>query len=264
MSGISIGPDLADDGDYAMVVYSNMPDINPATGTANFHRKTMEISSGTGTDPETLDATSGIMLRGIGSVADGPGTDITRLSCHGISATGKGYEVGSLVGYGINANGLFLTHYTTSDSGKIVAGIYCRALNAGTSLTLAAYFDGDTMARGVQTAKGYCIDPAGQFDCANSATISMPTAYNFYTNKNSAQNQIWNLPDPSSYKPLEQIELVNVNGYGLTVLPLSGDKINSFTGKKILISTVSGCCTLRSNGTDTWYITSISGSFVDV
>lgn len=264
MSGISIGPDEDAPGGYELAVFASMPDINPATGTADFWRKVIMINSGTGSDPEISDLTTGILIRGLGTVADGPGKDYTRISCHGIYASGRGY---SILSDGLDlsltptsmANGVFVARGNTFGT---MAGVYAEATNAGSSEAYAFYAQGNNFCTGVTRSKGFALC-GGISHPANSSSQNLTAGYNLYLNNLSSQNQTWYLPNPALYQYLEEIEISNMSDQDINLRPLTGDFINNFnnTQRRVYLPDAGNCCKLRSNGSDTWIIVSLCGTF---
>ena len=262
MPSIEIGPDPDDKG-YHINLFADFDDINPATGTADYRRKVIMITADTGTDPATpLNKQTGIMCRGLGTVANGPGSDILQISSHGIITTGGiGYQIGRIVGGVIQAAGVFSTLFSSNDPNTTITGLYARALSGGTSKHYAAFFDGDSYTEGVVIAKGFALGKDNVYHPSNVATQTLPQNYNLFINDLSLQNQQWNLPDPAAYQAWESIELVNCNSYGVSIRTQPGDFLNTsaWDAKRLALDFSGACATLRSNGINTWYVISLQG-----
>jgi hypothetical protein len=265
MGQISIGPDEDAPGGIEIAVFASMLELNPATGTADFCRKVIMINSGTGTDPTTpSELTTGILIRGIGDVATGPGKDYTRISSHGVYTSGKGYSILS-DGLDLSLTPESVANVVAVARGNTfgtVAGVYGEATNAGSSEAYAFYAQGNNYATGVTRSKGYCLN-GGINHPANTSSTNLTAGYNIFINDNLSQNANWYLPNPALYQYLEEIEIVNWNDQDINLRPLTGDFINSFnnTQKRIYLPDGGNCCKLRSNGVDTWIIVSLYGQF---
>lgn len=209
-------------------------------------------------DPFTLEPIAGIKLYKAGT------DKYTIVSARGMISNGDGYTCGSIVGYTVKSVGIFLTQYITDDAGTLVVGAYFRGLNAGTAKTYSFYADGDSFTRGRTISQGFVISADNKTSPENVASQNLSDDYNLFINDLSTQNQVYYLPDPASYEPYEEIEIVNEKGYSITILPLAGDYINAYTTKKIVLESVFGCTKLRSDGVSKWFIVGLSGSFVDV
>ena len=262
MAGISIGPDEVEG--YHLEVYADMVELDPSCGLP-YNRKVIMINSGAGTDPETGSKHTGIMIRGLGTVADGPGSDTTRISSHGIIATsGIGYQIGQLLGGTVQASGVFATLFSSSDPNIIIAGIYARVLGNGTSKRYAIFADGDTYTQGKAIAEGFALAASGQDNPGSAATEYMRSGFNLFTNKNSTGSQVFYLPLIVGYEQLEEIEVSNWNGNEINIRPQTGNSINGYnnTQKRLRLYTPGHCCKLRADKiNNTWIIVSMAGEF---
>lgn len=263
---IKPGENPGEDGNYVMNFWVEMPDLDPTdpAGLLHYSRNVIVINEDAGTDPATGERTTGIMLQAVGTLADGPGPDVTRISSHGIIASSKGYSVGSIVGYLIKATGIFSTLAAISDVGTIVCGLYARAFNSGTSPEYAIYADGDTFTRGTAIAEGFALSKDNIYHPSNVATQTLPTNYNLFTNKNSTQTQVWLLPLTSGYEQLEELEVSNWNGNEINIKPQTGNTINGYTNtqKRLRLFAPGHCAKLRADkSTNTWIIVSMNGEF---
>ena len=260
MAGIDIGPNLDGIG-YHLELLADMDKLDPSCGLP-YVRVAVLMNAGAGTDPGTGVNQTGILCRGIGTVAGGPGSDTTRISSHGIIATGGiGYQIGQILGGTIQATGVFSTLLENNDPNVIIAGVYARALGNGTSKRYAIFADGDTYTQGKVIAEGFALGKDNVYHPSNVATQTLPQNYNLFINDLSLQNQQWNLPDPAAYQAWEQIEIVNCNGYGVSIRTQPGDFLNTsaWNAKRLALDFSGACATLRSDGVDHWYVVSLQG-----
>ena len=191
------------------------------------------------------------------------GLNITRVLLGGVQSNGKGLNNDTSDSKIVVAAGSF-TATATESLADFFAGVYGRAINAGTTPSYAGYFDGDIKVVGTVFSEGQSLDPAKVYHPANTTPQNLASGYTLYLSNLATGNMEWFLPNPANFSAWEEIEIVGWNVVDVSLKPLTGDLLNGYdnTQKRIVLGGLGSCVKMRSNGVDQWIITSLQGDFI--